>query len=120
MQSVLSQFIAYLESKDLSFKDYQSLHHWSINEIGSFWESIATFFEISFSKNYTFSFKQGTDFNNVKWFSGAKISYAHHVFRQSNDDFPAIKYQEEFSEYKEISWNALTQKRRSSYAQCNF
>ena len=48
MQSVLSQFIAYLESKDLSFKDYQSLHHWSINEIGSFWESIATFFEISF------------------------------------------------------------------------
>ena len=110
MQSVLSQFIAYLESKDLIFKDYQSLHHWSINEIGPFWESIATFFDISFSKKYTFSYKPGTDFKDAKWFSGAKISYAHHVFRQSKDDFPAIKYQEEFSEYQEISWNALTQK----------
>jgi acetoacetyl-CoA synthetase len=110
VQSVLTQFIAYLESKDLSFKDYQGLHHWSINEIGPFWESIATFFDISFSKKYTLSYKPGTDFKDAKWFSGAKISYAHHVFRQSNDDFPAIKYQEEFSEYQEISWNALTQK----------
>ena len=110
MQSVLSQFIAYLESKDLSFKDYQGLHHWSINEIGPFWESIATFFDISFSKKYTLSYKPVTDFNNVKWFSGAKISYAHHIFRQSNVHFPAIKYQEESSDYQEISWNALTQK----------
>ena len=46
MQSVLSQFIAYLESIDLSYRDYQDLHHWSINEIGPFWESIATFFNI--------------------------------------------------------------------------
>ena len=110
MQSVLSQFIAYLESKDLSFKDYQGLHHWSINEIGPFWESIATFFDIAFSKKYTLSYEPGTDFKDAKWFSGAKISYAHHVFRQSNDDFPVIKYQNEFSEYQEISWNSLTQK----------
>ena len=110
MQTVLSQFIAYLESKDLSFKDYQSLHYWSINEIGTFWESIATFFRISFSKKYSFSYKPGKDFNKAIWFSGAKISYAHHVFRQSNHDLPAIKYQKECSEYQEISWNALTQK----------
>ena len=110
MQSVLSQYRAYLQSKGFSFIDYQSLHHWSITEIDLFWESIVDFFQITFDKAYISTFRRGSNFRNAQWFNGGQISYAHHVFRSANDQSPAIKYQDENDHYQEISWNALAQK----------
>lgn len=108
--SKFSEYTTFLEtSYDLSFSDYASLHQWSISQQAAFWESIAAFFSIDFDMPYTAVFEPVTPFWQTKWFSGAHLNYAHHIFRNATPKRSALVYQSE-NGYTEISWTQLIAK----------
>ena len=49
----------------------------------AFWESITQFFKVDFDTPYEEVCVQATPFWKTKWFTGAQLSYAHHVFRNA-------------------------------------
>ena len=46
----------------------------------------------------------------AKWFEGARINYAEHIFRMESSKHPAIIFTSEGNEIKEISWDELRKK----------
>ena len=78
----ITKYLTWLESeKGLSFKDYNSLWEWSVTEIENFWQSLWQFFDIKASKPYTRILSE-RKMPGAKWFHGAELNYAEHVFRQ--------------------------------------
>jgi acetoacetyl-CoA synthetase len=98
------------DTQSLAFKDYDALHQWSIDNQAAFWESITQFFKVDFDNPYEQVYVPATPFWKTKWFTGAQLSYAHHVFRNAMPAQPAIIYQNETSEVVEISWQQLIAK----------
>ena len=106
-----NRYLAYLDQEHkLSFSDYSQLHQWSIDHPSDFWESIAAFFDIDFDQTADKAVIPARPFWKTQWFPKAQLSYAYHVFRQQNNDRPAIVYQAENHPYTEISWVALLSK----------
>ena len=103
-----SRFLA--DTKSLAFKDYDALHQWSIDNQAAFWESITQFFKLDFDTPFQEVYVPATPFWKAKWFTGAQLSYAHHVLRNATPAQPAIIHQNETSEGVEISWQQLIAK----------
>ena len=109
--SQFSVYTAFLQqSYGLTFEDYTRLHQWSIENQTAFWESIAHFFSVDFDIPYAAIYVPAIPFWKTKWFTGAKLSYAHHVFRNATPKQPAIIYQSETTDTVEISWAQLIAK----------
>ena len=100
--SNLKQFEQWLQKeKGLSFDNYEALWQWSIDELETFWESIAQYFEVVFHSPY----QQVLDTRlmpEAKWFEGATLNYAAHIFRQETTERPALIFQNE-SEKRTLS-----------------
>ena len=106
-QSNLTNFMQWLKSnKGLSFDNYSELWQWSVDHIDLFWESCWQYFDISSHAPYK-SILQGSVMPHYKWFDGATLNYAEHVFRNYTDEQPAIIFQSEKKELEEISWKTL-------------
>ena len=103
-----SNFLA--DTQWFAFKDYNALYRWSIENQKAFWESITQFFKIDFDTPYKEIYAPAIPFWKTKWFRGAKLSYAHHVFRNATSKQPALIYQSETTETVEISWAQLIAK----------
>ena len=111
MKTVLSKYKTFLKSNNkLSFKSYNDLHYWSVNEIADFWDSIVKFFKIEFENPPTTIYKFNDDFIKTLWFENSKISYSKNVFKNHKLKTPAIKYQDENGSYIEITWGSLKMK----------
>jgi acetoacetyl-CoA synthetase len=109
--SQFSVYTAFLQqSYGLTFENYTRLHQWSIENQTDFWESIAHFFSVDFDTPYTEIYVPAISFWKTKWFRGAKLSYAHHIFRNATPKQPAIIYQSETTDTVEISWVQLIAK----------
>ena len=109
--SQFSVYTAFLQqSYGLTFENYTRLHQWSIENHTDFWESIAHFFSVDFDTPYAEIYVPAIPFWKTKWFTGAKLSYAHHVFRNATPKHPAIIYQSETTDTVEISWVQLIAK----------
>lgn len=106
-QSNLTRYAAWLKAKyDLSFDNYKSLWQWSIDYPAAFWESIWHYFEI---KSYT-PYQEVMSADKMpytRWFEGATLNYAEHVFRNKTVEHPAILFSSERHKLKAISWNEL-------------
>jgi len=111
LKTVLSKYKTFLKSNNkLSFKSYNDLHYWSVNEIADFWDSIIKFFKIQFDNPPTTIYKFNDDFIKTLWFENSKISYSKNVFKNHKLKTPAIKYQDENGSYIEITWGSLKMK----------
>ncbi|HKK88135.1 MAG TPA: acetoacetate--CoA ligase [Saprospiraceae bacterium] len=89
-----------------SFQDYDDLWQWSVNEKEQFWEAVWNYFDIDYEGDYE-KVVSGGQMPNQKWFEGTKLNYAAHIFRQSNDNEPAIIYKCENNQKRELSWRDL-------------
>jgi acetoacetyl-CoA synthetase len=78
----------------LHLADYQALWQWSITNVADFWESQWAFFEVIQHQPYT-SVLEGTEMPHYRWFEGATLNYAEHIFRKANPEHPAILFQSE-------------------------
>ncbi|MFN0036198.1 MAG: acetoacetate--CoA ligase [Saprospiraceae bacterium] len=92
--------------KNLHFDDYHSLWKWSADHIADFWESLWQYFKIEHHAPYA-QVLSGERMPEFKWFEGATLNYAEHVFRQKTDSRPAIIFQSERHPLTEMSWAEL-------------
>ena len=109
-QSNLTKYMQWLESeKGLHFDDPEKLWEWSVNSLEDFWASIWEYFHITSSKPYKAILAE-RKMPGAKWFSGAELNYAEHIFRNATASRPALVFQSEKKPLTEISWEELRQK----------
>ncbi|HEY8645882.1 MAG TPA: acetoacetate--CoA ligase [Gaiellaceae bacterium] len=89
-----------------TFADYQALWEWSTTDLDGFWGSLWEYFEISASVPYERVLGQRS-MPGAKWFPGAKLSYAEHIFRGKRDDDVAIVHASETRPLAELRWGEL-------------
>lgn len=111
-QSNLKKYESWLQiHKNLTFKDYDALWQWSVDNIAEFWETIYQFFEIKSYTDYQSVLHQpANEMIGSKWFDGATLSYAEHIFLHETTERPAIIFQSETQALIEISWAELKNK----------
>ncbi len=97
------------ETKELSFNSYHDLWEWSTQETETFWESIWNYFKITSHSPYN-NVLSSHQMPNYKWFEGATVSYAEHIFRQSKPKETAIYFSNESGKQIEITWKELEEK----------
>ena len=106
----VSRYMEWLEKeKGLSFEDYGELWEWSVTELEEFWASIWEYSDVLASKPYT-RVLSGREMPGAKWFEGAELNYAEHVFRNAKEDEPAVLHQSELRQLSETSWRELEDK----------
>ena len=109
----LGRYMAWLEKeRGLVFHSYDDLWRWSVTDLEDFWETIWHYFGIQASKGYTSVLSERT-MPGADWFSGAELNYAEHVFRDMNDERPAMLYQAEGEGPCEVTWHELYEKTRA-------
>jgi acetoacetyl-CoA synthetase len=89
-----------------TFDDYQALWEWSTSDLDAFWGSLWQYFEISASVPYERVLGRRS-MPGAKWFPGAQLSYAEHVFRGKRDDDVAIVHASETRPLAEMHWGEL-------------
>ncbi|MCC7504492.1 MAG: acetoacetate--CoA ligase [Saprospiraceae bacterium] len=85
---------------------YRALWKWSTDRPAEFWESIWQYFGVKSCSPYS-SVLRGAGMPANQWFSGVKLNYADHVFRQKSNSRPAILFKNEQKPTQEISWSDL-------------
>ena len=109
----LTEFQAWLRrEKGLQFTDYHVLWQWSVDRSADFWESVAQYFQVRFHQPYA-EVKDGAPMPDTRWFAGATLNYAEHIFRNRTNTHPAILFQSERQELTEISWAELERQVRA-------
>ncbi len=105
----ISRYMEWLErEKGLSFDDYGELWEWSVTELEEFWASIWEYFDVQASRPYE-RVLGSHEMPGAKWFEGAELNYAEHVFRNADDrlDEPAMMQQSELRPLSEVTWREL-------------
>ncbi len=105
-RSNMQKYISWLNSKGASFTSYVELWDWSVTDITGFWASVWEYFRVKSSKPYS-QVLLDRQMPGAKWFVGAELNYAEHVFRQSTSDRPAIVFRSEVQPAVELSWHEL-------------
>ena len=91
----------------MTFSDYDELWNWSISEVETFWESIANYFDIIFHTPPKSILDRNGGMPHQKWFEGATLNYAEHIFRKSAANRPAIIHKTEQRPQTQMSWREL-------------
>jgi acetoacetyl-CoA synthetase len=109
-QANLTKYMQWLESeKGLHFDDPEKLWEWSVISLEDFWASIWEYFQITSSKPFIDVLAE-RKMPGARWFSGAELNYAEHIFRNATASRPALVFQSEKKPLTEISWEELRQK----------
>ncbi|MDQ6834831.1 MAG: acetoacetate--CoA ligase [Actinomycetota bacterium] len=93
-------------TRGLELEDYDALWQWSVDDVEGFWTAIAEFFELRFT-TAPGHILAGAQMPGVKWFTGAQLSYAEHVFRGKRDEQVALRHASEVRELGEWTWGEL-------------
>jgi acetoacetyl-CoA synthetase len=122
-RSQLTRYMRWLaEERDLQFEDYASLWRWSVTEIEEFWRSIWDYFDVMASRNTAGATRELEDaepYDDVlaervmpgaRWFEGAQLNYAEHIFRGKDDNEVAVLYASELRELSELRWGELRER----------
>ncbi|HTN08150.1 acetoacetate--CoA ligase [Agriterribacter sp.] len=108
--SNLTQYMQWLkDTLQLDCKDYDSLWQWSVEHTADFWKSISAYFKIIHHAPYR-SVMSNDPMPHTKWFEGATLNYAEHIFRNATGGRPAILFQSERHPLTSVSWEELKQK----------
>ncbi|MDP4711343.1 MAG: acetoacetate--CoA ligase [Saprospiraceae bacterium] len=106
-QSNLQHFLVWLNTqKGLSFENYDALWQWSVQDVPGFWQAIWDYFEIVSHSGYS-TVLEDHPMPNQRWFPGATLNYAAHVFRQKTADYPALFFASETDPLQALSWEEL-------------
>lgn len=106
-ESHLARYMVWLASeKGLRFRHYRDLWKWSTDHLEDFWESQWEYFQIISHSPYA-SVLSGSKMPGHKWFEGATLNYAEHVFRNKTETRPAILFKNERQGLEETSWAEL-------------
>ncbi len=103
----LHRYFRWLEDhKQLSFNDYAHLWRWSVEQPAAFWASLWEYFAVISHTPYH-TVLSGQEMPGARWFEGATLNYAEHIFRMKSSERPAILFQNEREPLAEMSWAEL-------------
>src|SRR4051794_9117331 len=103
-RSQMTRYMLWLAAeRGLSFDDYEALWRWSATEIEDFWASIWDFFRVEASAPYSEALP-GRDMPGARWFPGAELNYAQHIFRDREDADVAVRHASELRDLGEVTW----------------
>ena len=106
-QANITRFTKWLDQeKNLQFNDYESLWEWSTEHIEEFWKTIVEYFDIQFHHPYK-KVLSSHKMPGVKWFEGATLNYTEQVFKNYNENYPALISESENRLMSEMSWSEL-------------
>ena len=106
-ESNLRKFEIWLKTeKNLSFQSYSELWDWSNNELETFWKCLWEYFEIISYSEYE-NVINSYDMLGARWFEGATLNYAEHIFKQKSTTRPALHFKSEAHSLVSISWDEL-------------
>jgi len=106
-RSNLKQYMSWLaERKRLVFQDYHALWQWSVTDLEAFWASIWEYFGIMAKTPYERVLAQRV-MPGAKWFTGATLNYAEHIFRGRDPNREAIHYASEIRPLRALTWRDL-------------
>jgi len=110
--SHLSVYQRWLEdTRGLAFASYADLWAWSVANVGAFWETIWQYFDVRSSAPYETPLADAS-MPGARWFPGARLSYAEHIFRGKDPDAIALVHASELRPLGETTWGQL--KRRTA------
>jgi len=87
---------------------YDLLWNWSVQHPAAFWTSLWHYFEVMEHKPFQAALPDAR-MPGARWFEGASLNYAEHVFRKKSIDRPAILYFDERRPLTRLSWQSLEQ-----------
>ncbi len=106
----ITQYMQWLKrEKSLNFQTRDDLWQWSVDHLEDFWASLWEYFHIQSSSPYSAVLLE-RKMPAAKWFSGATLNYAEHVFRNATASRPALLFRSERHAMVEVSWSELQQK----------
>lgn len=94
------------ETRGLRFEAYADLHRWSITDLAGFWSSLGEFFEVRF-EHAAGEVLSERRMPGARWFPGAHLSYAEHIFAGKDEHEVAIRYASETRASGEWTWGEL-------------
>lgn len=108
-QANITRYMEWLKvNKGLAFKDYDGLWDWSVARIEDFWESVWAFHDIQASQPYK-AVLSDRSMPGSRWFPGAMLNYAEHVFRDRDGNEPALLAKGESGPVRAVTWAELSQ-----------
>src|SRR5690606_21445109 len=94
----------------LAFATYEDLRRWSVDDLGAFWRSIWDWDEMESPTSFT-SVLSADAMPRTRWFEGAHVNYARHLFRHVDAaeaaGQPAIIAVNETGEREILGWAEL-------------
>jgi len=108
--STINRFMKWVnEENGLAIQTPNELWKWSVDELEQFWENIWKYCKVKSHSPYS-KVLESRKMPGAKWFTGATVNYAEHVFRNSREDRPALIFKSETVSYREVSWKELHEK----------
>ena len=105
-RSALTRYMRWLAAeRGVEAGDYAELWEWSVTELEDFWASIWDHFHVEASP-YERVLPERT-MPGARWFEGAELNYAEHIFRGKDPDEVAVCHASELRELSEIRWGEL-------------
>jgi acetoacetyl-CoA synthetase len=105
-----SRMTAYMrwlaEQRGLELDGYPSLWRWSVEDLEGFWSSIWDYFDVQASPGPERPLAS-RQMPGARWFPGAELNYAEHVFRDRDDRDVAILHASEIRDLGELTWGEL-------------
>lgn len=97
-------------TQGLEFASFEDLRSWSVNDLDAFWRSIWDFDEIESPTPFSAVLSDDA-MPQARWFEGAEVSYARHIFRHAvaadKAGQPAIVAMNERGDTVELRWEEL-------------
>jgi len=106
-RAALTGYLRWLESeRGLRFDTYEDLWRWSVEDLEGFWQSIWDVFEVHASSPPE-RVLGDRSMPGARWFPGAHLNFAEHVFRAKDQDALAIVHASELRGQGEMTWAEL-------------
>jgi acetoacetyl-CoA synthetase len=106
----ITRYMQWLErEKGLRFETREELWRWSVSQLEDFWASLWQYFKIMAAQPYATVLQERT-MPGARWFPGALLNYAEHVFRNAVPDKPAFIFRSERHALVTVTWQELAQK----------
>jgi acetoacetyl-CoA synthetase len=87
-------------------EDYEALRRWSVDDLEGFWAAVWEHFDVRAAVPYERVLGQA-EMPGARWFEGAELSYAEHIFRGRDDAAVAIRHASELRELGAWTWGEL-------------
>ncbi|MDQ1538804.1 MAG: acetoacetyl-CoA synthetase [Actinomycetota bacterium] len=107
----IGRFLGWLtEHRDVTFTDYEELHHWSVTDLDGFWSAIWDCFGVRSHTPHE-SVLGSRDMPGAQWFPGATLNYAEHAINPRQgapaDEEIAVLAHSQTREPIELTWGQL-------------